>query len=46
MSKCKFCKNQAIVSIKKYGYNKFGACKDCFHWLLIELDNLEEEQKL
>ena len=31
MTKCKFCKNQSIISIKKYGYNKFSVCKDDFH---------------
>lgn len=46
MSKCKFCKNQAFISVKKYEYNRFGVCTECFRWLLYELDNLEENKKV
>ena len=45
MSKCKFCKEQAFLNVKKYGYHRFSVCKNCFHWLLIELDNLEDSSK-
>ena len=41
--KCKFCKNYAFISVKKYGYNKFSVCEECLHWLLIELDLMTEE---
>lgn len=41
--KCKFCKNEPIISIKKYGYKGFSVCKECLHWVLIELDNIKED---
>ena len=42
MTKCKFCSEEAFISIKKYGYHKFGCCPNCFNWILIELDNLKK----
>ena len=43
MTRCKFCKNQAIVSIKIYGYNSFGCCGDCLQWVLYEIDRVKEK---
>ena len=44
MTKCKFCKKQAMFNVGKYGWKEFGVCEDCMKWLLIELDNLKEEK--
>lgn len=44
MSKCKFCKNQAFIGIRKYGYHEFGVCEDCFLWVLNEMSYMEEKQ--
>lgn len=42
MVKCKFCKNQAFVSVKKYGYNRIAICSECFRWALTELEEFKE----
>jgi hypothetical protein len=41
MTKCKFCKNEAKMCCKIYGYNKFSFCFDCMGWVLIEISNLQ-----
>ena len=43
MTKCKFCKNQAFMGVRVYGYHKFGCCEECMLWIFPEIDILNEK---